>query len=187
MKSTTTLLLSLLSLLIAPTLSTPISYPPASPFDFDATFSLIALPDQVVSNTSVPVPGQPSARAYYSFGLQASTNTICYNITLLGVTGEYLSPALTATHVHESARGKSGPPRIVFPNPVGDDKRRISVGCLTGPFRTGILVAGKDTGEGFHVKKIVDAAEGFNADVHTRGYPAGAVRGQFETGRGACS
>ena len=60
------------------------------------------------------------------------------NITLLNVVGGYRSPARTATHIHEAARGASGPPRLAFPNPVGDDKRRVSVGCIAGPFTTGL-------------------------------------------------
>jgi hypothetical protein len=59
-------------------------------------------------------------------------------ISLIGVTGEYQSPAATATHVHESAAGKFGPPRLAFPNPTGDDYKRTSFGCLKGPFRTGL-------------------------------------------------
>lgn len=149
-------------------------------FEFDAVIGTIATPDQVRNGTT-PVPGQPGASGIYKFGLQSSTNTICYNITFLGVSGEYRSPALTATHIHEAARGASGPPRIVFPNPVGDDTRRVSVGCLTGPFRTGINgTNGADTGTGFNVQQIIDNPTGFFSDAHTVAFPLGVVRGQLE-------
>ncbi|KAI9799992.1 MAG: hypothetical protein M1833_003521 [Piccolia ochrophora] len=148
-------------------------------FDFAKTFFVTATPDQVVNNVSVSAPGEPGAIGYYRFGLQPETNTICYNITFLGVTGNYSSPALTATHIHESARGRSGPPRIAFPNPVGDDTRRISLGCITGPFKTGILVNGTDTGDGFEIQEILDNPTGFNADAHTTKYLPGVIRGQF--------
>ncbi|KAI9808583.1 MAG: hypothetical protein M1825_003732 [Sarcosagium campestre] len=146
-------------------------------FDFAKTFTVIATPDQVVNNVSVPAPGQPGAVGIYRFGIQPETETICYNITHLGVTAEYSSPALTATHIHEAVAGKSGPPRIAFPNPVGDNTRRVSVGCLTGPFKTGIIANGKDTGEGFSLQKIIDNPVGFNADAHTKAFLPGVFRG----------
>ncbi|KAI9669827.1 MAG: hypothetical protein M1817_004568 [Caeruleum heppii] len=149
-------------------------------FEFDAIVGTVATPDQVRNGTT-PAPGQPGAYGTFKFGLQPSTNTICYNITVFGVTGEYRSPAVTATHIHEAARGASGPPRIAFPNPVGDDTRRVSVGCLTGPFRTGVPGPdGRDTGEGFNVQKIVDNTTNFFADTHTVMFPLGAIRGQLE-------
>lgn len=103
------------------------------------------------------------------------------NITLSGVTGDYQSPALTATHIHEAAKGASGPARLAFPNPKGPDHRRVSYGCLTGPFKTGVKNAatGLDTGDGFHVKQIVENPKGFFTDSHTVLFPLGAVRGQL--------
>jgi CHRD domain len=107
------------------------------------------------------------------------------DITLLGVTGEYRSLALTATHIHQAARGASGPPRIALPNPlpVTDDPAipRRATGCITGPFVTGIrnTTTGIDTGTGFNVKQIEDNPAGFFADAHTAKYVPGVVRGQF--------
>jgi hypothetical protein len=102
------------------------------------------------------------------------------NITLSGVTGDYMSPAKTATHIHEAAVGKAGPPRLAFPNPKGPDHRRVSYGCLTGPFTTGVnSTAGVDTGASFHVSQIVANPSGFFTDSHTVAYSAGAVRGQL--------
>jgi hypothetical protein len=107
-------------------------------------------------------------------------NSLTQNITLSGVTGNYSSPALTATHIHQAAKGVSGPPRIAFPNPVGPDSRRVSYGCQTGPFRTGInSTAGTDTGAGFHVRQIIANPSGFFTDSHTILFPAGVVRGQL--------
>ena len=98
----------------------------------------------------------------------------------MNVAGTYQSPARTATHIHEAARGASGPPRLAFPNPVGDDKKRVSVGCLTGPFTTGINGPnGQDTGMGFMVKRIEEDPAGFFADSHTNLFSLGVVRGQL--------
>lgn len=68
-----------------------------------------------------------------------------------------------------------------FPNPAGPDERRTSVGCLTGPFKTGVtnMQTGKDTGDGFHVSQIVKNPKGFFTDSHTKQFVAGAVRGQL--------
>lgn len=103
------------------------------------------------------------------------------NITLINVVGEYKSPAKTATHIHQGARGASGPPRIAFPNPVGDDKFRRSVGCLTGPFTTGVNTTGTttDTGVGFKVAQIEADPAGFFTDAHTALFAPGVVRGQL--------
>ena len=105
---------------------------------------------------------------------------ICWHITLTNFRGDYSSPARTATHIHSAARGQSGPPRIAFPNPVGDGHEKVSVGCMTGPFTTGLKGPdGKDTGEGFMVKMIEQNPAAYMADVHSSLAVPGAVRGQL--------
>lgn len=164
-------------------------------FYFTKQYAVKAIPDQVRNGTTA-VPGQPGAKGLFKFGINVEENTICYvslsilllvattntfqNITLSGVTGEYQSQALTATHIHEAPKGVSGPPRLAFPNPIGPDEKRVSYGCLTGPFKTGVPVDGKDSGEGFHVKQIVENPAGFFADTHTKQFVLGAVRGQLQ-------
>ncbi|KAG9248566.1 hypothetical protein BJ878DRAFT_452036 [Calycina marina] len=149
------------------------------PFVFTSTYSVVAVGDQVRNGTTA-APGSADAVGYFNFGINSVEDTICYNITLLNVSGDYQSPAKTATHLHEAVRGASGPPRLSFPNPVGDDKRRVSFGCLTGPFTTG-LAAGElaDSGMGFKVAQIEVNPEGFFADSHTVLFPLGVVRGQL--------
>lgn len=93
--------------------------------------------------------------------------------------GPYQSLALTATHIHQANKGFAGPARIAFPNPVGDDNIRRSVGCLTGPFRTGINASGVDTGTGFKVAQIEANPSNFFTDTHVAAYAQGAVRGQL--------
>ncbi|KIW10735.1 hypothetical protein PV08_10034 [Exophiala spinifera] len=153
-----------------------------SPFHFTSTYNVIATPDQVINGTK-STPGEPGAKGYYNYGINSQLETICYNITLVGVTGDYRSPALTATHIHEAAEGSSGPPRIVFPNPlpISDDPSvvRRSVGCLVGPFKTGILSNGVDTGAGFTLAKLEANPAGFFTDSHTKKYVPGVVRGQL--------
>ncbi|RPB17017.1 hypothetical protein P167DRAFT_480371, partial [Morchella conica CCBAS932] len=148
-------------------------------FRFTSTYSLVATADQVVNATDMPAIGEQDAIGYFNYGINSRENVICYNITLLGVTGEYQSAALTATHIHQATIGKAGPPRIAFPNPIGNGTRRNSIGCLKAPFKTGVIANGLDTGEGFSVSQIEDNPRGFFTDVHTRKYPLGALRAQL--------
>ncbi|KNG44343.1 hypothetical protein DDE82_000266 [Stemphylium lycopersici] len=150
-------------------------------FYFDAEYVVKATPDQVIATTGEPAPGQPGARGLFKYGINVAENTICYNITLSGVTGQYQSAAITATHIHEAVKGKAGPPRLAFPNPTGPDERRTSYGCLKGPFFVNVTNAatGKDQADGFHVSQIVANPKGFFTDTHTSQFLSGAVRGQL--------
>lgn len=103
-------------------------------FNFTSTYHILATPDQVVNGTTNPIftGGLPGSSATYDFGIDVELELICYSIKLTGFRGEYRSPAKTATHVHEGARGRNGPPRLAFPNPTGDGEVRLSVGCMQG-------------------------------------------------------
>ena len=150
-------------------------------FSFTSTHSIHAVPEEVVNGTE-PTGGLAGASGTFAFGINSAANMICYNITLHNFQGEFDSPATTATHIHEAARGASGPPRIAFPNPEpieGDAAVRNSVGCLRGPFATGIMVEGKDSGKGFHVGMIEKDPKAFMADTHSSLALPGAVRAQL--------
>ncbi|KAF4550002.1 Hypothetical protein D9617_19g103070 [Elsinoe fawcettii] len=151
-----------------------------SPFTFTSYYEVKATPDQVVNGTT-PTGGLVGASGLYKLAFNSAENVVCYNITLYNFNDNYVSPAVTATHIHEAARGQSGPPRIAFPNPsdIGGGLRR-SIGCIQGPFRTGINgTDGQDTGNGFTVAKIEGNPAGFFADVHSSRAVPGAVRGQL--------
>ncbi len=152
----------------------------AEPAEFTSAFTVMATPDQVINNDGVATPGQSGATGTFTFRINSEQEIICYDIRLEGVSGDYQSPAKTATHIHEAAVGKPGPPRIAFPNPapVGDGPRTSS-GCLQGPFTTGVLVDGVDTGDGFSLAEIEANPAGFTGDSHTTTSPAGVVRGQL--------
>jgi hypothetical protein len=150
-------------------------------FTFTSMHAVNAVPEEVVNGTE-PTGGIAGASGTFHFGMNSAANMICYNITLHNFQGEFSSPATTATHIHEAARGASGPPRISFPNPEpvnGDVAVRNSAGCLTGPFTTGVMVEGKDSGEGFHVSMIEANPAAFMADTHSSLALPGAVRGQL--------
>ncbi|RIJ54586.1 CHRD domain-containing protein, partial [Clavibacter phaseoli] len=102
-----------LTLLVATPASAETTVP--EPERFTSAFTVMATPDQVLNADGVATPGEPGATGRFDLRLDSASNTICYDITLTGVTGEYQSPAKTATHIHQAAVGKAGPPRIAFP------------------------------------------------------------------------
>lgn len=153
----------------------------AEPATFTSAFTVAATPDQVVNTDGVAAPGQEGAMGTFDFRINSELEIICYDITLTGVSGDYQSPAKTATHIHQAAVGESGPPRIAFPNPapVGDGPRTSS-GCLQGPFTTGVVPdGGVDTGTDFTLAQIEANPAGFTGDSHTVDFAAGVVRGQL--------
>lgn len=147
-----------------------------------STFQARKAPLDIIPSVSTArrTSSASTSRAFTSFMPYGLCLMILHVHRLLGVTGAYQSPAKTATHVHEAPKGRAGPPRIAFPNPTGDGYKRTSYGCLQGPFTTGILANGVDTGSGFKVSQIEANPSGFFADVHTTKFVAGAVRGQLE-------
>ncbi|KAF9877067.1 hypothetical protein CkaCkLH20_05333 [Colletotrichum karsti] len=159
----------------------------SGPFHFTSTYHVVATPDQVVDNNNTATGGLAGAIGYFSYGINSWEDVICYNITLVNFQGDYQSPALTATHIHQGQKGRAGPPRIAFPNPVaveGSTNVRRSVGCLSGPFRTGVNATGTqtDNGEGFAVRQIEENPSEFFTDVHSSLAVPGAVRGQLSDG-----
>ncbi|GAA1383963.1 hypothetical protein GCM10009613_14090 [Pseudonocardia kongjuensis] len=166
------------------------------PDTFTSMYTVMATPDTIINNDGESVPGEPGATGEFNFRINSDDEIICYDITLRGVTGEYQSPAKTATHIHEANVGEPGPPRLAFPDPTGEGDTRTSSGCLQGPFTTGLEGDnGEDTATGFTLSQIEANPAGFTADTHTADYAAGTVRGQLtevpmggvETGAGGTS
>ena len=147
------------------------------PATFTSAFTAMATPDMVVNADGVATPGEPGA---FTYRISPELEIICYDISLSGVTPPYMSPAKTATHIHEGAAGKAGPPRIALPNPEDDGSGTlVSSGCLQGPSTTGVAPEGTDTGEGFTLAQIEATPSAFFTDTHTGAFTAGAVRGQL--------
>lgn len=151
------------------------------PDEFTSAFVVEATPDQVINPDGDEAPGEEGATGTFELRINSELEVICYDITLTGVTGEYESPAITATHIHEAAAGEPGPPRIAFPNPEGEGDTRTASGCLEGPFTTGVTneETGEDTGAGFSLAQIEADPAAFTGDTHTADFPAGTVRGQL--------
>ena len=152
----------------------------AEPATFTSAFTAMATPDAVVNADSVPTPGQPGASGSFMYRINSDLDVLCYDITLTGVTPPYQSPAKTATHIHQATAGKAGPPRIALPNPEDDGTGElVSSGCVQGPFTTGVVANGADTGTGFTLAQIEADPASFSTDTHTTAFAAGAVRGQL--------
>lgn len=157
----------------------PIVDPEFPDFNETSRFVIEADPDQV------PAGGQPGAEGTFVLRLDSDNDVVCYDIELRGVSGDYASPALTATHIHAGERGVVGPPVVVFddPQPVdGEPDVRRSSGCVdsTAPsFPAGMAPGDADPGEGFRVATLENDPEAYYVDNHTVDFPAGSVRGQF--------
>lgn len=96
------------------------------------------------------------------------------------MTPPFSSPARTATHLQEGQPNESGNPRMAFPDPQGPPGGPMtSKGCLQGPFTTGVVVGGVDTGTGFAVTDLEANPASWFVDIHTEQYRTGALRGQL--------
>jgi len=170
---------------------------PNGPRTFTSIAKIEATPNTIINNNQTAVPGQEGAMLTYTLGMNSEEDYICYKIVGM-LTGNYSSPAITATHMHAAVAGRAGPPRLAFLNPTnatntdanpgngngtlsaqGTFERRSSYGCLDGPFTTGVLANGTDTGSNFTIAQIEANPSGFFVDNHSGAFPAGAVRGQI--------
>lgn len=173
--------LGALALVAAGTLPASAETEVEMPDTFTSAYAVTATPDAVVDADGNPAPGEQGATGMFTFMINSDEEIICYDIELTGVTGEYDSPAKTATHVHQADAGEGGPPRLAFPNPAGDGDVRTSQGCLQGPFTTGLEGDdGNDTADGFSLAEIEANPAGFSADTHTAEFLPGTVRGQLQ-------
>lgn len=150
------------------------------PATFTSTLIAQATADQVVADDGTPAPGEPGATGVFVLRINSELDVVCYDITLLGVTPPFESPADTATHLQEGFPGESGFPRMVFPDPQGPAGGPLnSTGCLQGPFTTGVIVDGVDTGTGFTLAQLEADPPAWFVDTHTAQFRVGAVRGQL--------
>lgn len=149
----------------------------AEPDSFTSAFRVALTAEQVVD-----AGGEPGATGTMDLRLNSEQEVICFDIVLRGVTPPFMSPARTATHIHEGRPGAAGPARIVFPDPQsGSGDTRTSSGCLSVPTVVGLMPEGstQDAGAGFSLAEIEATPSDYYGDNHTSAFAAGAVRGQF--------
>lgn len=109
----------------------------------------------LVGQQEVPGPGSPSATGTARVTADATTNTICADITVSGLA------APTMAHIHKGARGVAGPPILTLETPVN--------GASSKCFSVEKALA---------ASLIADPAN-FYVNIHTAAYPSGAIRGQL--------
>lgn len=126
--------------------------------------------------------GEPGATGVVDLRLDRTNDTICYEIELRGVTGEYASPAASATHIHANTFGATGPPVVAFENPQPVDGMpgvRRSSGCVDATDPAFADGRADDPGTGFTVAQLEDDPSSYYLDSHTSDFLGGAVRGQL--------
>ena len=113
MKNIYTIVTSLLGLALVSQTSPIQKRNPQSvgPVAVSSSYKVQAYPSEVVDSSNTYTGGLDGVYAEFTLDINSGDNSLCYNITLIGFQGEYESPALTATHLHEAGVGTSGPPR----------------------------------------------------------------------------
>jgi hypothetical protein len=143
------------------------------PGTFTSTFSVRADADQVPEGDD-GMRGEPGATGTFNLRVDSSTDTICHDIVLRGVTPPFESPAPTATHIHDGPSGEAGPAVWLFPNPeMSGDGTLTTSGCLQEAF------TGDGNDRDFTVAELEGDPTGYYVDNHTSEFVPGAVRGQF--------
>ena len=109
----------------------------------------------LVGQQEVPGPGNPTATGTAKITADATTNTICGDITVSG------AGTVTMVHLHKGARGASGPPVLTLDTPSNG----VSSKCYS-------------VEKALAASLIADPAN-FYVNIHTAAYPGGALRGQL--------
>jgi CHRD domain len=98
--------------------------------------------------------GAPKGKGTAKITLEPSVGKVCYRLTWSGI------GTPTASHIHQGKKGTSGP--IVIPLFAPTPKHS---GCVKAPKSL--------------IKKIIKHPGGYYVNVHTKKYPAGAIRAQL--------
>ncbi len=99
----------------------------------------------------VPGPGDPDGSGFASVRLNHGQGRVCWNITFEDVEEP------TAAHIHQAPFGQNG--GVVVP-------LNLESGCA-------------DDVDQSLIKDIIQNPEGYYVQVHSTGFPGGAVRGQL--------
>jgi hypothetical protein len=111
----------------------------------------------LIGAEEVPGPGDPDGIGTAHLTLNPGQDEVCWDINVSNIT----LPA-TAAHIHIAPRGVAGPVVVPLSAPGADGR---STGCTS---------ASRDL-----ILDIIRNPENYYVNVHTRDYPAGAVRGQL--------
>lgn len=118
----------------------------------------------------VPGPGDPNATGRATVRLsRPSQRQICVDISWANVSGEdgdTSNDAVVAAHIHEAPTGTAGP--VVFTIFSGQSLAPSGSHSMCGSARPSLVTAIRNHPEDYYV------------NLHSREYPAGAIRGQLE-------
>jgi hypothetical protein len=103
----------------------------------------------------VPNKGPEGASGTAKVDINTDTNQVCYELTPTGLTEQP-----TNAHIHQGAKGASGPVFIDFAFPTNGLKN-----CVTS--------------DATKVAAVIADPAGYYVNIHTASYAAGAMRGQL--------
>ena len=113
---------------------------------------------ELTGGAEVPGPGDPDGGGFAELSIDVAEGQLCWNLVV------ELGEAAVAAHVHDGDAGTAGPVVVTLGTPDGNGE---SNDCASG-LDPALL------------QSIVDEPAGFYVNVHTAGFPDGAVRGQLE-------
>lgn len=109
----------------------------------------------LVGSQEVPGPGDPDGTGTAKITADATTNTICFDLTVQNI------ETASAAHIHRGARGVDGPVVLTLDTPVDGSIK----GCADV--------------EKSLAASIIGNPSNFYVNVHNSRYPKGAIRGQL--------
>ncbi len=121
-----------------------------------ASYTATLSPDE-----EVPNKGPAGASGTAKVDINTDTNQVCYELTPSG-----LSEQPSAAHIHQGAKGASGPIHIDFAIATNGLKN-----CVTS--------------DAAKVSAVTANPAGFYVNIHTASYAAGAMRGQLVEAAGS--
>jgi CHRD domain len=113
----------------------------------------------------VPGPGDPNGEGEATFTLNAATGRVCFDLEWRRIARPM------AAHIHRGEAGVAGAIKVTL-----FSSRRPLPATIKN---VGGCVRGVDTDL---VQRIIDHPDRYYVNVHNRGYPAGAIRGELAGG-----
>ena len=105
--------------------------------------------------------GDTDGKGEAKITLDPDKGEVCYELTVSSI------DTATAAHIHEAAAGQDGPPKVTLDAPAGG----ASKGCKPADAEL--------------IKQIMQNPANYYVNVHNKGFPKGALRGQLSASSGS--